>query len=112
MKGKVIGVATFQLIEGQNLNFAISSERISKLSQGKGRSLAEWETHEAEERFASAKELFFTGFSFLWSEDYENAILYFKKVVKENPKYAIAYFSIGYCNFKLSRYREALEAYK
>ena len=32
MKGEVIGVATFQMIEGQNLNFAIPSERITKLN--------------------------------------------------------------------------------
>ena len=32
MNGEVIGVATFQMIEGQNLNFAIPSERITKLN--------------------------------------------------------------------------------
>ncbi|GAH92604.1 unnamed protein product, partial [marine sediment metagenome] len=32
MNGEVIGVATFQMIEGQNLNFAIPSERIANLN--------------------------------------------------------------------------------
>ena len=32
MQGEVIGVATFQSIEGQNLNFAIPSERIASLN--------------------------------------------------------------------------------
>ena len=31
MQGEVIGIATFQIIEGQNLNFAIPSKRISSL---------------------------------------------------------------------------------
>jgi len=32
MQGEVIGIATFQFIEGQNLNFAIPSERIANLN--------------------------------------------------------------------------------
>ncbi len=32
MKGEVIGIATFGMVEGQNLNFAIPSERIRKIS--------------------------------------------------------------------------------
>ena len=31
MQGEVIGVASFQIVEGQNLNFAIPSEKISSL---------------------------------------------------------------------------------
>lgn len=33
MRGEVIGVATFQFVEGQNLNFAVSGEYISALGQ-------------------------------------------------------------------------------
>jgi S1-C subfamily serine protease len=32
MQGEVIGIASFQMIEGQNLNFAIPSERIASLN--------------------------------------------------------------------------------
>ena len=32
MKGEVIGIATLQMVEGQNLNFAIPSERIARLN--------------------------------------------------------------------------------
>jgi hypothetical protein len=35
MNGEVIGIATFQFIEGQNLNFAIPSERIAILNLAK-----------------------------------------------------------------------------
>ena len=35
MKGEVIGVATFFIVAGQNLNFAIPGARIAKLISGK-----------------------------------------------------------------------------
>jgi S1-C subfamily serine protease len=43
MKGEVIGIATFFLVAGQNLNFAIPGERIAKLTMGQGESLPERE---------------------------------------------------------------------
>jgi hypothetical protein len=43
MKGVVIGVAAFQLVEGQNLNFAIPGERIANLKTEKRRTLAQGE---------------------------------------------------------------------
>jgi formylglycine-generating enzyme required for sulfatase activity len=43
MKSEVVGVATFQLVEGQSLNFAVCSEQILALkSLPKAKSLAEW----------------------------------------------------------------------
>ena len=36
MKGEVIGIATFFVVAGQNLNFAIPGERIARLTMGTG----------------------------------------------------------------------------
>lgn len=41
MKGEVIGIASFQIVEGQNLNFAIPGERVLSLKPGKGKDIAE-----------------------------------------------------------------------
>lgn len=46
MKGQVIGIATFLMAEGQNLNFAIPSQRADKLKPGKPRALAEWQNRQ------------------------------------------------------------------
>jgi len=112
MKGEVIGVATFQVVEGQNLNFAIPGERVRKLTPVKGKTLAQWETSRAEEGLGSADSLYSTGLVFLWTEEYEKALPYFEKAVEKNPRYAEAYFGIGYCYHQLGRYTEEVEAYK
>ena len=112
MKGEVIGVATFQIVEGQSLNFAIPSERVAKLTPSKGETLAEWKEGGVEKRLASTEELYYTGIIFLWTEAYEKALPYFKKAAKKNPRYAEAYFYIGYCNGNLGRYTEAIKAFK
>ncbi len=112
MKGEVIGVATFIVVEGQNLNFAIPGERVIRLKPSKEKTFAEWKGGRAEEGLASAEELYSKGLAFLWAEEYEKALLYFEKAVKKNPRYAEAYLNIGYCKNMLGRYQEAINASK
>jgi hypothetical protein len=111
MKGEVIGVATFQFVGGQNLNFAIPGERIARLRTEKGKTLEEWKMGKTDEWLASAEGLYYTGLNFLWADNYEKALPYFEKAASKNPGYADAYFCIGYCNGKLGRHTEAIEAY-
>ena len=54
--------------------------------------------------------LYAEGLPFLWKENYQMALLYFEEAVKKNPRYAEAYFQIGYCNAQLERYAAAYEA--
>ena len=110
INGEVIGVATFQIVEGQNLNFAVPSEKVDKLKPGKGKTLAEWETSDEEEGLASAEGLYYMGLILLKIENYEEALSYFQKAIKKNPRYAEAYFHIGYCNDELGRFSDAIEA--
>ena len=116
MNGEVIGIATFQSVEGQNLNFAIPGEKIIKLKAGKGRTLNEWSTAKAEEGPDSAEELYSAGLAFLlfWGDvvSLNKALSCFEKAIKENPRYAEAYFQVGCCYGKLHRYPESIDAYK
>jgi hypothetical protein len=105
MKGEVIGVVTPE----REQNFDIFPvERVMRLPLGKGKLLSEWEAKREE----TAEDIYFAGLRYLWREDYEKAIPFFKEAVKKDPRYANAYFQIGYCNAQLRHYREALEAYK
>jgi tetratricopeptide (TPR) repeat protein len=112
MKGEIIGVATFQMVEGQNLNFAIPGERSLKLAQGKVQTLPEWVKGGEKEGLDSAEVLYYEGLVLVWSEEYGEALSYFKQAVNKDTSYADAYFYVGYCNGELGRYNEEVEAYK
>ena len=112
MKGEVLGVATYQSVEGQNLNFALPGERINKLITSKAMTVAEWNAKLQTEGIPEAEGLFKKGLSYYLAEDYEKAIPYFEKAVQKNPLSAGAYFCLGMAYDYLGRYQEAVEAYK
>jgi tetratricopeptide (TPR) repeat protein len=112
MKGEVIGIVTFQVIEGQNLNFAIPGERITKLKTEKGKTYTQWRIEQTKELSDSAKDFYDKGLVFVFAGDCEKALLYFERAVKKDPRNAGAYFYIGLCSSKLGRYTEAIDAYK
>jgi tetratricopeptide (TPR) repeat protein len=112
MKGEAIGVATFFIVAGQNLNFAIPADRIVRLTSGEGKTLTEWEGVAKDEKLTLAKELYDRGLHHLWIDDCENAIPFFIEALKNNPDLGPAYFQIGYCFAKMGRYDQAIAAYK
>jgi len=112
MKGEVVGVATFFVVAGQNLNFAIPGERIARLVIRRGETLSEREAGRIKDWLASAEGLYAIGLRLLWAEDYERALPYFVETVKRNPEHAQAYFQIGCCLARLGQYKEAIESYR
>jgi tetratricopeptide (TPR) repeat protein len=112
MTGEVIGVATFFVIAGQNLNFAIPGSRIDKLISGGGQTLSEREEVRIEDWLASSEGLYATGLRLLLVEDYERALPFFLETVKKDPRHADAHFQVAYSKGKLGRYKEAIESYQ
>ncbi len=112
MQGEVIGIATFFVVAGQNLNFAIPGERIARLASGQEETLSERDEKRTKGWLASAEGLYSTGLHFLWTEEYAKALPYFFETVKRNPGHGAGYFQIGYCLAKLGQYKEAIELYK
>ncbi len=111
LKGEVIGIATFQLVEGQNLNFAVPSSRIKNLILSEGKSLEQWKTERKQVWIGSAEELISQGISHLLREDYENALDYFKSAMAKEPNNPRAHFLAAYCQEKLGRYQQAIDSY-
>jgi tetratricopeptide (TPR) repeat protein len=111
MEGEIIGVATFLILAGQNLNFAIPGERISRMSVGTGQDLSEREEKRKQTEAQEAGEIYATGLRYLWAGRYEMALPYFMETVKRNPKHGQAFFQMGYCLTRMGHNREALDPY-
>src|SRR5829696_8287986 len=113
MQGQVIGIATLQITGGQSVNFAIPSERISQLQVATTTtSLPELVAAAGRNKRAKAVQFFRDGLSFLSKDDCEKALPYFEKAVESDNSYAEAWAQSGFCNEKLGRHAEALEASK
>src|SRR5687767_13254582 len=112
MQGQVIGIATLQVTGGQSVNFAIPSERISQLQATTIISLPELVANSGRNKRAKAVQFFRDGLSFLSKDDCEKALPYFQMAVESDNQYAEAWAQSGFCNEKLGRHSEALEASK
>ena len=112
MQGQVIGIATLQITGGQSVNFAIPSERISQLQVASMISLSDLVAASGRNKRAKAVQFFRDGLSFLSKDDCEKALPYFEKAVESDSNYAEAWAQSGFCNEKLGKHAEALEASK
>lgn len=118
MQGQVIGVATLQVTGGQSVNFAIPSERIAQLDRTAQAdatqqiSLGELVAATGRNKRAKAVEYFRAGLSFLSKDDCQNALPYFQKATDSDSGYGEAWAQAGFCNEKLGRHAEAVEASK
>lgn len=109
MKGKVIGVASLIMVDGQNLNFVIPSKKISTLAEDIQKPLV-WE--EKQSQFLPLDKITNKGAEYIFKGEYSKALSYLKQALNMNPNDHWTHFFSGYCLFMLDKYREAIEAYK
>jgi len=111
MKGEVVGIATFLLKEGQNLNFAIPGSRALALKPSGEKTLNEWRVL-GSEPLTEAEVFFLEGDRFFDAGKLEKAIEAYKQVVRLEPDCAEAHINIGQAYYRLGRYQKAAEAFK
>ena len=118
-KGEVIGIATLVLKEGQNLNFAIPSDKVLTLkeSSGSARDLAAYAdaTRRCKITDKSSTDSYVwcqSGFCYLDYDFYDEAVEAFKQAIRIDPNDATTYTSLGLSYNQLGRRNEAIEAYK
>jgi len=110
MMGEVIGIATFQIQQGQNLNFAIPISHAKALKAVEGVELTAADF--VSTQLIEALENPFDKGEILFSrEQYEGAIPYFKKAAEKDPYSAEAYYYLGVCYREIGA-TDAIDAFK
>ena len=110
MRGEVIGVAAFQMVQGQNLNFAIPVSLVKALKGGEGVEITAAD-FVSTQLIEALEDPFDQGEILFGREQYEGAIPYFKKAVEKNPFHAEAYYYLGVC-YKETGATDAVDAFK
>jgi tetratricopeptide (TPR) repeat protein/V8-like Glu-specific endopeptidase len=112
-KGEVIGVATFQFVQGQNLNFAVSGRSILDLrSREAPRTVSEWTYHNSRNKPGLAAELCRKGYSFTINGENRKALQFFQKATEIAPDDPGSWSGLGYCYAGLEDHASAISAYK
>lgn len=110
MRGEVIGVATFQMREGQNLNFAIPIGRLKDLEPTESDTLAAVNFGDSQ-LVDSMEDAFDQGMVLFGGKQYDAAIPYFKKVISKDAANAEAYYHLGIC-YRETGATNAIDAFK
>lgn len=97
MKGKVVGVATLQVVGGQNLNFAVPAQKIFDMKTVQYKSCKDWLIQNSDKKSENAREYFYQGRSCLIDGNYETATEYITKAIKIDPNQAEYYTNLLFC---------------
>jgi S1-C subfamily serine protease len=109
LEGKVVGVVTVKVTNGQNINLAISADRVRQLQADRLRPLVEVT---GKNKGDMAELLYRTGLDSLWLGNYDSALGYFENAANKNPRRADAWVQVGYCKVKQGKNVEAIRAYQ
>jgi S1-C subfamily serine protease len=109
LRGQVLGVVTIKVTNGQNINLAIASSRLSQLHADKLQPLPDLNTKGKPDL---AESLYKSGLDSMWLGNYDNAVGYFENAVNKNPQRAEAWVQVGYCKVKQGKNQEAIRAYQ
>ena len=113
MKGEVLGVATFQFIKGQNLNFAVSGKSILQMRpHASAKTISQWTYDHSNNKHGIAEELCRKGYSFSINGENQKALEFFKEATAADPNDPMTWNGLGYCYAGLKNYDDAIAAYR
>ncbi len=91
LKGELLGVATFQMIVGQNLNFVIPAKKTKMKKWEKEKTFEEWRGGIAGDWLESPEGLFYQGLNLVNAREWEKALPFFEKATQKKPHYMETY---------------------
>jgi len=113
MDGKVIGVVSFIVEPGQNLNFAVAGQSVLDLKDEKTvMTLPEWTYSVSTKKPGLAAELCQKGFEFSIQGKYKKALEYYKEAAEKSPDDVESWYGLGSCYVGLEQPPEAIKAFK
>ena len=113
MKGRVVGVVSFQAAMGQNLNFAVASQGVLNLKNTDNiQSLSEWTYGIGRKTPRIAEELCKKGFNFSIRGEFKEALSYYKEAAEKSPEDAMAWYGLGSCYVGLDDPEAAIVAFQ
>ncbi len=114
MKGQVVGVVTMKIVNGQNINLALSASRVMELKPGKLSTFDELAARNKSgvQNEALAEWWYRNGLNSLWLGNYDSALGYFESAANKNPARAEAWIQVGYCKVKQGKNEDAIRAYQ
>jgi len=114
MRGQVLGIITVKVTNGQNINLALGSSRITALARS---ALRTFDEVNARNKSVTQPEIlaelwYRGGIDSLWLGNYDSALNYFETAANRNPRRPETWIQIGYCKVKQGRNDEAIRAYR
>ena len=98
MQGRVVGVVTFKLVMGQNLNFAVSGKSILSLNhQGIEKSIPDWTYGTSLKAPQIAERLCRDGLKLTLEGEYNRALEFYKTATDQNPQNPMAWYGLSNC---------------
>lgn len=111
--GAVVGVATFKIIGGESLNFAIpaqyAAEMLQRVADRAGPPMPQQQSSALP---PPAKDPFVEGMGLVMREDYAGALPFLELAAAKNPKYADTWFYMGLSQSKVGRFQQAIDSYR
>ncbi|MDP2922339.1 MAG: tetratricopeptide repeat protein [Candidatus Omnitrophota bacterium] len=107
-QGQAIGIVTFLIQGGQNLNFALAINEIKPFMTNQIKTTFQ----EFVEKVSQAGFYFVQGGDCLFGGDYNQAIENYEKAIQIDPNYVEAYNNLGYSYRSIGKYKQAITYYQ